>query len=391
MNDNISKMETITNEQAEEVMKAVEENLSEDEKTLREIQKGNVPEHLKDTSNEPPLIASPDPETGEMVLNTESSENGDTWEDMVKELEDVKPAEFTASNVGHAITEMGYKDDVSVGELNQILQLIKNVEEGGTVKYKDMPPRFQSQINKTILELSEERNAPYLSNKELKDQMAKMFIDTVANEAMGSELKKAMIDINKIVKNTARKEFGTAVSNDRANQYSIMVEKLPELASRIKADHPEKAEQMIQVSEAYKESFTLQGLYNSYYKGKPKIKPIQVDKFNRTCGEFQRIYNNTTWEIQDISTLFPILCRNFPDADEKVIKRFIVLFINYVNMMKMTPVNLWHHTFMYYTIYNISSLDLYRGQKGLSESEEKFYKELTSNINKILDLIIERM
>lgn len=388
-------METISDEDLDKVSNIIESELSDDEKTLRRIQAGDIPEELKDESDTVPLQGVLNPETGEFTVTQKTDDEIEAgWEELQKELEDVKPIELTVDNIKPILEKGIYKDtdNLSTEDVQTIFDLIKKREDGKKIKYGELPKEVQSNIMKTIMDLGQERNAPYLSNNELKNQMATMFIDTVAESAIQKEMKSAFKDLNSIVNNTTRLELGKAVNKSRGTQYTIMTEKLPEVAKKIKEEDPEKAKEILQVSEAYKESYSLQDLYNSYAKGKPKIKAIQIDKFKRHCDDFDRLYTGTNWKVQKIGTLVPIMQRNFPDVSEKVIKAFVVLFINYTTMKRLNPKTSLHdHTFIYYTIYNISTLDLYRGREDLSEEESKFYNGLIINIRRLLELIEDRI
>ena len=385
-------LSSLTDDQVKQLNEVIEDNIPEDVKNLRKIQDGEIPEKIKDEVSS--IKATINPETGSFVMS-QSSETDDVeakWEQMIAEVSDVEAIEFTKDNMEQGLKSIGYTDpddELSISEFEAINAMVKKREAGEKISYNDLPPRFQSKVMNTIAELGNETNAPYLSNKELKNQMTQMFIDSMANEIVNNELQSTMLNLGTTINDIVKKELGNIVNTDRTQQHKIMLEQLPDIASRIKNEKPERAEFLLKVSDAYKESFTLEKMFNSYAKGKPKIKKIDIEKVNRLCKEFNSKYSNSKWVIQDVAAMITSLNRNLKDSiDINTIKAFVALFIKYT--MNMSPNNLWEHTFMYYTIYNISSLDLYKPEAG-TQSDSEFYENLLNNIYRITDLIQERI
>ena len=124
----------------------------------------------------------------------------------------------------------------------------------------------------------------------------------------------------------------------------------------------------------------------AYKEGKIKVKKIQVEKFNRTCEEFNFKYQKTQNIINDIKTLLPKLDRvAAKHFDLDIIKEFIVIFINYVKNMDVN--NYKDHTFMYYFIYNINTVDYYDTEDA---AQEAHHKQIINNINTFLQAIVDR-
>ena len=161
---------------------------------------------------------------------------------------------------------------------------------------------------------------------------------------------------------------------------------MPLLAS--KAEDPQKADILLKVSDAYKQAYTLEDMFNSYCKGKPKIKSIDVEKIQKHYFTFNDKYRKSKWVIRDVAMLAPILDRNLDkDIDMKDILTFIAIFLKYTEMKNMNPENIWDHTFMYYVVFNIASLDIYKKVDGLNDSDTEFYEGFKANLNKFFEEI----
>ena len=135
----------------------------------------------------------------------------------------------------------------------------------------------------------------------------------------------------------------------------------------------------------FTQSYTYEDMYEAYKLGKIKVKNIQVEKLNRTCSEFNRKYYNNTFKINDVGMTIGVLDRKLDKKyNISAIKKFIVAFINYTK--NFSPSNIPEHVFMYYFIQNILALDINVPEN----SQIEFNDLLINNINKFLDLIIEK-
>lgn len=400
MNDNNNTineevLNSLSEENVEQLSKVIEDNVPENIKMLRKIQEGDV--GALDNDEPTTMKASIDPITGDLKTliseNDEEEEDIDAaWEQLVEELKDAEDFKFTKENVSPIVSSLKYSDGKSPladTEIDKLATMITNFGAGEKPKFDDLPAYFQNQIVHTIMDSSSESGNNYTMNLELKQQMTEAFITNVYQEVLASEYQSVTSDLNTNIKTIMHDELGKAVSDDRGKQHKIMLEQFPIIASRIKNDEPEKAEAMLKISKAYKQAFTLEDMYNSYAKGKPKVKKIDVEKLHRLSNSFNGKYANNKWSIQDVQALVPILDRNLrDDYNINTIKAFVAIFIRYT--MNMNPNNLEDHVFMYYVIYNIASLDLYRGGDGLKEEDKKFYEELLEILDKFMVLIEDR-
>ena len=124
----------------------------------------------------------------------------------------------------------------------------------------------------------------------------------------------------------------------------------------------------------------------AYKAGKIRVKKIQIEKFNRSCGEFDFKYQRSQNVISTITPLIKkldIVAAKHFDID--ILKEFVVVFINYTKNMDVN--NYKDHTFMYYFIYNINTVDYYDPE---NPEQVAHHQDIINNINKFLQAIVDR-
>ena len=384
-------MNELTENQIDTIVKIAEEGLTPELKKLRDIQNGIIPAELLAEEESLPTnqYAKIDAVTGEIVGFGEF----DTETDLEKELADVDTSEIEAAmekeeNVEAAIKSTYGAEDVDIETLHEIMDLMKKRKAGERIYYNDLPIDFQRRIMQTI---SSESNGAYIGNKEIRNQMAEAVIDNIIAELLQGEMNKTIVDLQNSVNTYMTKELGEMVNTSRAQQHKIMAEQLPVLASKAKQDDPEKADMLLKIHDAYMQAYTLDDMFDSYCHGKPKIKKIDIEKIQKLYYTFNHKYDTSKWQIRDVAMLAPILDRNIDKSiDMDDILTFIAIFIKYTDMKKMTPENIWDHTFMYYTVFNIASLDVYTKVEGLEDKDVEFYEGFLKNLDKFFDEIKRR-
>lgn len=378
-------MTQLTDEQVNSIAKTMEENLHPDLEALREIEKGNIPEELLEEEEEKTQYARVD-EHGNIVGYVDPELECDlisaaTMEDIDKKMSDpqnVMKAVQKTYDLKHS--------DLNIANVQALTDLVKRKEKGDKIYYSDLPDVFKTRIAQTI---SSEGGGAYMGNKEIKNQMAEALIDNIRMQLISDQMENTVVDMQNSIKNYMTKELGEMFNTSRSQQHKIMLEQMPLLAS--KAEDPQKADILLKVSDAYKQAYTLEDMFNSYCKGKPKIKSIDVEKIQKHYFTFNDKYHKSKWVIRDVAMLAPILDRNLDkDIDMKDILTFIAIFLKYTEMKNMNPENIWDHTFMYYVVFNIASLDIYKKVDGLNDNDTEFYEGFKSNLNKFFEEIRTR-
>lgn len=162
-------------------------------------------------------------------------------------------------------------------------------------------------------------------------------------------------------------------------------EELPSLIVALEEDGKEEnAKTGRRVLRSYEESWSHELLIEAI-KGKLKIRPIDLEKFEKTCESFNDMYRDNTYAITDVSQAFAALCRSKSfNEDAELYKKVICYFIAYTKKYHLDPNDIVSHTYMYYFIQNIITLDYYNPA---NEDDVKAHDEMVEAMNKLFAVI----
>lgn len=336
------------------------------------------------------VLISSNPVTG--VLTTIPYESSpDITEESLDELLNIKEEDFKKIEINTEVFAENVKaifPDVSKEGINKLLNVVNKYRSGVKFSYfNELPDFAKKHINEFAIN-SAPVGADRNSIQRLKNILAKELFNTFITQNYST---KAFKDISKFTTNEinkAKEILGVDKSiNDYnskiRNEYEVtFLEKADELDKSDDEKDKEKAEKYRKVSRMFTQSYTYEDMYEAYKNRKIKVKNIQIDKFARTCQEFNRKYYTSNLNITDIFSTINVLNRVLDKKyDIVAIQKFIVAFINYTKFF--SPNNIDEHVFMYYFINNIMILDV-----NISE-HEVFNELIKENIYKFLDLIIE--
>lgn len=283
----------------------------------------------------------------------------------------------------------GYSTNMSSFSLEDYDMIIKAADRFRNKEkfsyYNAMPEQIKTMINNVIASdlglaskmgnfVAEGRN--YIASELLRD------IITSAATNM------AVIDLEKMIK----VEKAKASKDMKSDEYwrstrEYFLKSLPAIADKIlKTGDKEKAQPLLDAMDAYIESYTYIKMMELYRKGKLRVKKIQIEKFKKTCTDFNLKYQKSQNLITDLSLALTALDRNAPKHyDIDILKEFLCIFVNYTK--NMDPNNKVDHIFMYYFIHNITTLDFYDKE---NSEDVAFHDELLNNIDTFLADITER-
>lgn len=337
------------------------------------------------------VLVSANPVTG--VLNTIPYEEENITEESLDKLLDLKDEDLGKIELNWNVfveTTKSMYEGVSEEDLKQLFASANKYRTGIKFSYfNELPDFIKKEIDTLVNVGAAENNATMNDTKRLKNMLAKELFDTIITNNYSS---KAFADISKFTTEEINKEkekLGSSIHDYNAKlreEYEIgFIKKAEDLESSDEEGALEKAANLREASRMFTQSYTYEDMYEAYKLGKIKVKNIQIEKINRTCSEFNRKYYNNTFKINDVGMVIGVLDRKI---DKKynitAIKKFVVAFINYTK--NFTPSNIPEHVFMYYFIQNILALDINVPEN----SQIEFNDLLINNINKFLDLIIEK-
>ena len=283
----------------------------------------------------------------------------------------------------------GYSTNVSSFSLEDYDMIIKAADRFRKKEkfsyYNAMPEQIKTMINNVIASdlglaskmgnfVAEGRN--YIASELLRD------IITSAATNM------AVIDLEKMI----RVEKAKASKDMKSDEYwrstrEYFLKTLPAIADKIReSGDKEKAQPLFDATDAYIESYRFIKMRDLYIKGKLRVKKIQIEKFKKTCTDFNLKYQKSQNLITDLSLALTALDRNAPKHyDIDILKEFLCIFVNYTK--NMDPNNKVDHVFMYYFIHDITTLDFYDKE---NPEDVAFHDELLNNIDTFLADIVER-
>ena len=133
--------------------------------------------------------------------------------------------------------------------------------------------------------------------------------------------------------------------------------------------------------DAIHDSYSLTRLKEAVPKMK-KIRKIEIEKPRaRVFATFEAKYRESPYNMYSLDIALDILNKhNVIEGDPTANLRFLLAFCKFC--AKYNPNVIPEHSFMFYTIYNIITLDIYKGV-----DYEEFSKEFLENINEIIALI----
>ena len=302
---------------------------------------------------------------------------------------DIDMAKITISEDDVKSVLSGYSTDVSSFSLEDYDMIIKAADRFRNKEkfsyYNAMPEQIKTMINNVIASdlglaskmgnfVAEGRN--YIASELLRDIITSAATNT------------AVIDLEKMIK----VERAKASKDMKSDEYwrstrEYFLKTLPAIADKIlKTGDKEKAQPLLDATDAYIESYTFIKMMDLYRKGKLRVKRIQIEKFKKTCTEFNLKYQKSQNLITDLSLALTALDRNAPKHyDIDILKEFLCIFVNYTK--NMDPNNKVDHVFMYYFIHNITTLDFYDKE---NPEDVAFHDELLNNIDTFLADITER-
>ena len=289
--------------------------------------------------------------------------------------------DITESHVSKAMDSKDLKADFAT--IEKVKELIMKRNRGERIKYSELPEVLKEQVNPVVAALGRGYTSQQI--KAVRNMMADDIIESFYSEIITQKIDKEVVDLDTSIKNLAKTEYVDVNSDQRKQHFNTFVIKFPQMAEKIKDTDPEKAKVMLDVSEGFKQAHSMEEMYAAYGNSKIRVRRIDVEKLDKTIRRFNYKYENSTMVIRDISSAVDVLSRHVNKRISlTAIKTFVAIICKYCENMK--PSNLAEHTFMYYLINNILSLDI----PFTNEADIVWNDEFLNNINKFLTLIEER-
>lgn len=278
---------------------------------------------------------------------------------------------------------------LSESDVNTLQLAVNRYKSGEKFQYfKSLPQAIQTQISRVANEGGMQRQASLSIMNAMKNNLAKDLFDVIiSNNYQKTVFRDLSTFTNQELDKISKDHEESLKEFENMHQHKYEVEMI-EMADKLEQEHPddeealEKAMMLRLCSHAFIQAYTYEEMYQAYAAGKIKIKPIMIDKFKKTCSDFNQKYYKSNFTIRDIGTTIPVLDKILPEKYNIVsIQKFIAAFISYTRLY--TPSNIAQHVFMYFFIQNILLLQTTIGN-------QDFNDKVKENICKFLDLIIQK-
>lgn len=254
----------------------------------------------------------------------------------------------------------------------ELLNILIDYEKDKSIKIYD---RLPQSIKMMIMNTAPDE---FKYDKKAKEMFAKDMIEHFRSEIV---IDKEFTDLQTSLANEM--EFPDLISSYTLHIKNIMEVELINKANEVQEQNPELSDRLRKISETYKDTYTFKRIIKKI-NNKSNIKKEldkQLKDYPKIVKKFSAKYAHSKFTIDSISLVVGTLDRHLDREkyEYQILLKFVILFCNICKGYDNN--NPFEHTYMYYTIKNILSLD------NVSAKDTEFYKEIIENISSVLDLL----
>lgn len=368
----------LTDEQVDEISSTIEKSTENNESTkiMKDINEGKI--ENPDTGLKESVAVETE---GNMCISTEDKL------EKAKVSFDESLAALNTENISDtmAYTVDDIKNNASMNSIleNQdfdisneailnlidIMNKVRNKEDINI--WKELHPEIKEKINH-YLELTGETgyNATVNSHRNfLARELVDEFISNVTldhySATFSSDMENILSSVNEDI-SSIYKDY----DDNRTKHLEAILSKVPE-------EDTEKRAKLTAVIDAIHDSYALDRMKNAYVDRPLKIKRIDIEKYHRVFNDFLLRYKASPYHMYDLNLAVNTLFKYNTEVSNVDNIAFLVAFCKFCDNYKVE--NVQEHAFMYYTIYNIALLDVYKGK-----DYEEFATGFLKNINDVI-------
>ena len=340
--------------------------------TIREIVESENEEVLEDEEVLADLVV--DNTTGAVINVKEVDESDDTPAPSLTEL--IDSYQPTSLPVLDEELKKTFKNDMNLSDedVTQLLSVVHRHKNGEKFsEYNALPDSVKEIVKHAAAELG-------LTTRDQISFFAKTMIDQFIQDA---NFDKELVDFEK----SLQAELNIPSLLDLHSEYTrdAMEKELLEKADKLEEDgHVDKADALRRVSAAFTSSYTYDKVYKTLETNRKVRSKLakDVENYNKFCREFVHKYQDTEFNIHDISLCANILKRAFPGRTDDE----IIMFVNCIwkSMENLDTKILENNIYAYYVIKNIMTLDYTE-----AEAKTDFTQTIIKNIDEVMDKINE--
>lgn len=346
------------------------------------------------------LEAAPVEDEIDMIAKQVENYEMDLFDTMDPEKYEEAKQEKLVNSIKASMKANEKGEDITDEEAFAFIQLATTYKNDPSLDvYKALPKKFQDTIDKLMLEAGigvSNRNA-----------VSRMILGEFMNTA---EVNAVFVDFEKALNEALN--MPSIVDLYTEHTRDTMEKNIPEMIEKIKDKHPEKAEMLAQVKNAFTEAYTLERLKNLYsIENNHVFKAVRRNdtEYKRHLDAFNRINVDSKFKMYDVRDL-PVVLEKvlIKDPAEQInyyigtgmevpelVQRLVDMAITKIDIEKFSILlthtalgmdgnNVIHAAYMYYLTKNIIML------KHTQEAKTAFAAELINNICDIIALIRDK-
>lgn len=334
---------------------------------------------------------------------------GSTEEQPIPEKK-IKTVNEGLESIGEVLSDMTEEDLTFSGEYEISAADVKKCVEDSTISSPNFELSEEAALDilKLINKIRENKNFVNNTNiyNEFPDELKRMIDQFLASNGVIPSMKNnqvrqyknalaksllsefsTYIEMNSVEKNfnaemeSIFKEMGTNISSLYKDYNKERDNYLKEILSKIPEGNTEKRAIITDTMDSIHDSYTLNRLKEAVPKMK-KIRKIEMEKPKvRVFSSFEAKYRESPYNMYSLDIALDILNKhNKVEDDPTANLRFIIAFCKFCE--KYNPNIIPQHSFMFYTVYNIITLDIYKG-----DDYKEFAEDFLKNINEVIALI----
>lgn len=366
----------LTDVQVQEIQDAVEKEAAThpDIALMRDIEKKVESGELDSVGEFANATVNIDPVTSErqiVAMNEDMEEPSSSLDDLIQNTD----IEISDTSIQSAIKSEYDFTDYEMFELVNVIMGYKKGQISLSDAWNKFPDEIKSQFDLEVVKAG----IPLNNIKSYRNRFMKDFMNEILLTAQSEQMS---IDLDKQISNIY-KEYGNDVS---LLYQSSFYDRIKSVEEKIK---DEESKEEINQDKINNLKDILESLHESYqmnkfgtYAIKQKIKPFEMEKPKKLYNDFRIKYNNSKFMIQDVANIIPVLIKYLGFSEDQA-NQFAILFCKYTKAMRAD--SLADHSFMYYFIANIISINTMGGViEGENTPESYFARILIDNINAIM-------
>jgi uncharacterized tellurite resistance protein B-like protein len=274
-------------------------------------------------------------------------------------------------DTGDAINPKFKISDESILKLITVMNRVKNKENFNI--FASLPDEVKEMINNQ-LKMNGMGGYSVQSNT-ARNAFAKQLINEfITNVSLDRSVNDLNIEMEKIATETNKQ------MSDIFKDYETERETyLKSLLANVAEDDPKRKvleDTLDSMYDGYKLSRLLEAVHTM-----KKFKSIEIEKPQARCfNRFEDKYKESQYKMYSMNMVLDIL-NKYNNRDPKENLLFLLAFCKFCE--KYDPNEAPQHAFMYYTVYNIILLDIYK-----DKTLEEFGTPLLQRINEIIDILV---